>query len=350
MRLVAIEHVSQNLYTEWLDLLKASPTASPFSFPSLFTDCHQVATVRESGELIALAPLCIEVRRGIKHLHFGNMDYADIVLKSPNDILSVTEIFEFLDKHRKEFCDLIDIRGLTLTSNIQLKPGTLNFGSVGAKAFIHQRYPQIINLSTFNDYLNRLSPAASKQLLYKERKLERRVEGFRIEQVHGNNIPELIEHLLIVNQIRWVSRGHSGITQENLYKTWAAQLFAHNRLYLEVAYTHDRPIAAMLCFITKNSLQYLAGGFDIEFSSLSPGKVMMLRAIRKCCELNLSTFDYLKGLETYKMKWGCTLVPTFRLLLGSPAFKGKMAATVLEFESKRKDKRALEKFNQMDKS
>ena len=80
MRTMAIEHVSQNLYTEWLDLLKASPTASPFSYPSLLTDCDQAATVRESGELIALAPLCTEVRRGIEHLHFGNMDYSGALL------------------------------------------------------------------------------------------------------------------------------------------------------------------------------------------------------------------------------------------------------------------------------
>jgi hypothetical protein len=55
MRTVAIEHVSQNLYTEWLDLLKASPTAGPFSYASLLTDYDQAATVRESGKLIALA-------------------------------------------------------------------------------------------------------------------------------------------------------------------------------------------------------------------------------------------------------------------------------------------------------
>jgi hypothetical protein len=58
MRTVAIEHVSQNLYTEWLDLLKASPTAGPFSYASLLTDYDQAATVRESGQLLALAPLC----------------------------------------------------------------------------------------------------------------------------------------------------------------------------------------------------------------------------------------------------------------------------------------------------
>jgi CelD/BcsL family acetyltransferase involved in cellulose biosynthesis len=174
--------------------------------------------------------------------------------------------------------------------------------------------------------------------------LSRKVNTFHLVHVQSDNIDKLIQDLLTVNQIRWNSRGHAGITEIDLYTNWANELFNHNRLYLEVAYSKDRPIAAIMCVKNSESLMYVAGGFDIEFSKLSPGKVMILRAIEESCNHNLKTFDFLRGLESYKLKWGCTLVPTYRLILGNNGIKGKLASSVLEFESKRKDQRAMERF------
>ena len=272
------------------------------------------------------------------------MDYSDVILKDPRDKSSVTELFEYLVEHKSELCDLIDIRGLTLSSNIQPKPGALTFGNVKAKAFVHQRYPKIENLTTFDEYLSRLQKKTAWQLQYEQRNISRKVSNFNILRVQEDNVHKMVQDLLIVNQIRWRSRGQSGITEEQLYTLWAQELFNHDRLHLEVAYSGNQPIAAIMCVNSDESSMYIAGGFDTKYSKFSPGKVMILRAIQECCNRNLKIFDFLRGLEPYKLKWGCTLVPTYRLIVGNKGLKGRLAATVLEFESKRKDRRTMERF------
>jgi CelD/BcsL family acetyltransferase involved in cellulose biosynthesis len=52
-----------------------------------------------------------------------------------------------------------------------------------------------------------------------------------------------------------------------------------------------------------DSLGNWNAGFIADFATYSPGMLMADAAVREACALGLAEFDYLRGLEPYKLRW-----------------------------------------------
>jgi CelD/BcsL family acetyltransferase involved in cellulose biosynthesis len=57
------------------------------------------------------------------------------------------------------------------------------------------------------------------------------------------------------------------------------------------------------------------GGFDPQFSSLSPGSLLIGHAIEQAEAEGAAHFDFLRGAEAYKYRWGAVDEPMFTLVL-----------------------------------
>jgi len=60
---------------------------------------------------------------------------------------------------------------------------------------------------------------------------------------------------------------------------------------------------------------YYLSGLDPAFQRLSPGTVMIGHAIEEAVRAGASGFDFLRGKEAYKYKWGAKDRPTYRCVL-----------------------------------
>ncbi|MEO6217164.1 MAG: GNAT family N-acetyltransferase [Sphingomonas sp.] len=65
----------------------------------------------------------------------------------------------------------------------------------------------------------------------------------------------------------------------------------------------ERLIGLNICMLGPNSLGNWNAGFIADFATFSPGMLMADAAVREACALGLAEFDYLRGIETYKLRW-----------------------------------------------
>ncbi|MEO9132249.1 MAG: GNAT family N-acetyltransferase, partial [Sphingomonas sp.] len=65
----------------------------------------------------------------------------------------------------------------------------------------------------------------------------------------------------------------------------------------------EQMIGLDICMLGANSLGNWNAGFIADFATFSPGMLMANAAVSEACALGLAEFDYLRGVETYKLRW-----------------------------------------------
>ncbi|NMH59069.1 GNAT family N-acetyltransferase [Alteromonas ponticola] len=85
----------------------------------------------------------------------------------------------------------------------------------------------------------------------------------------------------------------------------------HELLKASVPFLHvacikqnDTIIAAHLGFIVQNSLYYYVPVINSDFRQFSPGMIMLEQIYKNFAELGITKVDFLRGVESYKYKWG----------------------------------------------
>ncbi len=77
--------------------------------------------------------------------------------------------------------------------------------------------------------------------------------------------------------------------------------------------------ASMLCFDYNNEFLLYNSGYDPEqFGNLSPGNVLTAYTIQHAIELGRSRYDFLRGDEVYKFRFGAEAEPVFDLRIHRP--------------------------------
>jgi CelD/BcsL family acetyltransferase involved in cellulose biosynthesis len=66
----------------------------------------------------------------------------------------------------------------------------------------------------------------------------------------------------------------------------------------------DKKASAYLCFDYKERIYVYNSGYDINFASYSPGWVHLSYLIQDAIENNKRYFDFMRGDETYKYRFG----------------------------------------------
>lgn len=92
---------------------------------------------------------------------------------------------------------------------------------------------------------------------------------------------------------------------------WRAQLGPaadEGRLRVHVLSGGDRPIAAMVGVNEQDTLHVLAMAYLPAYAALSPGKHLLLHAIRRACEDGMARVDYGTGDADYKRIYGSGFV------------------------------------------
>ncbi len=65
----------------------------------------------------------------------------------------------------------------------------------------------------------------------------------------------------------------------------------------------EQLIGLNICMLGADSLGNWNAGFLSAFATFSPGMLMADAAVREACAMGLAEFDYLRGIETYKLRW-----------------------------------------------
>lgn len=124
----------------------------------------------------------------------------------------------------------------------------------------------------------------------------------------SEGVPRTIESLIGLHTKRWHERGLPGVLSDHNVRRFhalAAPALARSGLvHLHVLYAGSEIIGVQYVLVRgSRAFSYLAG-FDPSWDAYSPGTLLMAYAIEQAIAAGCSEFDFLRGREPYKYRWG----------------------------------------------
>lgn len=111
---------------------------------------------------------------------------------------------------------------------------------------------------------------------------------------------------------RWAARGQAGVLDEPSRAFLADVVRASPCARVGVLTAGGTPVAASLGLLRNDVFYFYLGGFDPALERIGVGNLMVYEAMHAAQAEGARRFDFLRGREGYKYRWGATDTPTRR--------------------------------------
>ncbi|RJP53514.1 MAG: GNAT family N-acetyltransferase [Anaerolineaceae bacterium] len=307
---------------EWNEFLKGAVTDTPFQryeYQSAWW-AHRgggewrnaqlvLISARENDKLIGFAPLFIEEYDGRKALLLNGSieisDYLDVIVRPDDHARFLSGLLDFLASNLADNWSALDWYNLPDDS-----PTLAAFKAEAAQRGwtyheeVYRPTPRIALNGGFDEYLSRIDKKQRHEI---RRKLRRAAESgrvnFTIVPKDADIEPELESffHLMI-------QEPNKALFLKDVMRHQMSHAIrsAHEYGYLWLAFLEVDGVkaAASLNFDYNNKLWGYNSGVSREYMELSPGWVLMAKVIEWCCENGRHEFDFMRGDEEYKYRFG----------------------------------------------
>src|SRR5205085_380533 len=139
-----------------------------------------------------------------------------------------------------------------------------------------------------------------------------------------------------LHQARWRRRLLPGCflgeAVRRFHREAAAGFRARGWLRLHALRIEGAVAAALYGFAARGRVCYYAGGFDPDRAKHGPGTLLLGHAIGAAVAGGGREWDFLRGDEAYKYRWGARNRPTRRLLLWHSSPAGRLAPALQSAE------------------
>jgi CelD/BcsL family acetyltransferase involved in cellulose biosynthesis len=135
----------------------------------------------------------------------------------------------------------------------------------------------------------------------------------------------LLEALFTLHTARWRGRGQPGAFADPAVRRFhrqAAPALARAgllRLYALRREADGAILAVLYGMAAKRRFYYYLGGFDPDLASLGLGTLLIGCAMEAAMDEGAAVFDFLRGRESYKYRWGAADQQTFSRRLRTPS-------------------------------
>ena len=304
------------LEPEWRELWERDPAATPFQSPAWLVPWVRVfagpdwlvATMRRRGRLMAVLPMfLVEDGHGRRLMSMGAgiTDYGDGVFDPGVGCREASLLIAALN----------DWRAIEL---LQVPSGSPLLDAPAPQGWSDDQRPDepcpVMPLTT----------ALPRRMRQKLRYYRARVERNEIEHALLSSrdaaLPAL-ECLFALHGARWESRGSPGVLSNEKVRCFHRQavpaLADAGLLRMHVLHWHGTPVAIGYMLTGKASTYDYITGFDPDLAALGLGTVLIGCAIQAAVEEGAREFNFLRGREDYKYRWGARDRPTFARRLRS---------------------------------
>jgi CelD/BcsL family acetyltransferase involved in cellulose biosynthesis len=318
--------VFERLAAEWDTLVQKSITNTPFqrlAYQKSWWEnlgpgnLYTVSVEDDSEQLVGLGSFYLLDRTLYFNGCVEETDYLDLIIK-PEDAEAVWEfVLDCLDDEgvpRWDCIDLCNVPANSPTRDILPRLATSRGFSFTTK--VHEVCPIIPLAETFDDYLMVLD---KKQRHEVRRKIRRAEEAGLVIQTVGpeDDVITAVNDFLILLQkshpdkAEWLNEGRTA-----LFHQIAAAAQADGTLQLMFAVMEGQQAAALFNYDYNGRVYVYNSGFDPDaFSHLSAGVVLTAKCIETAIENGRDTFDFLRGNEIYKYRFGAEDTTVHRLIL-----------------------------------
>ncbi|MHB0939774.1 MAG: GNAT family N-acetyltransferase [Armatimonadota bacterium] len=307
---------------EWNDLLKDSVSNTPFlrhEYQRTWWE-HRgggewqnaeliLITAREDGKLIGIAPLFTsEYENRPALLLIGSIeisDYLDLIVRKDDHAKFITGLLDFLASTLADSWTGLDWYNLPDSSPTPaaLKAESTQRGWTHLEE-IYRPTPRIALHGDFDEYLSRVEKKQRHEIRRKMRRAEESGRGVRwsISDM-ADPETEIDSFLKLMEQ----DQNKAGFLREPMRAQMRAVIrTAHDNGWLWLAFLEadGQRIAAALNFDYDNKLWGYNAGVNRDFMDLSPGWILLSHVLQWCCDNNRTEFDFMRGDEEYKYRFG----------------------------------------------
>ena len=264
----------------------------------------------DGGNVIGIAPFWRDpLTPELRGIGDGASDYLDIIAHPEHETSVVRGLLEWLVGDGR-FCRL-DIR--------QARPGGVLAALIEdaeqavprsrATLICGETCPFLPLASSWDAFKKTLGKKMRSNIGYYERNLEKHFVSVSYQIADTETLTEDLEAFFALHQRRWNERWLPGAFASagprRFHTDIAKAMLAGGFLRLHTLTLDGRTEAALYCFHKHRTTYYYLGGFEPEMARFSIGTVLTAKAIRHALETDDATeFDFLRGNEAYKYKWG----------------------------------------------
>jgi CelD/BcsL family acetyltransferase involved in cellulose biosynthesis len=306
--------------TQWNELVEASMTNTPFQRHAYqqawwqhlgIGELYTVLVYRSANELIGIAPFYLHERTLFFNGSKEETDYLDIICR-PADAEQVWQaVLDCLCQPSAPAWDKWQLHCIPSASpSREILPRlAASRGFIFAEA-LDEVCPVIPLEGDFEAYLNSINKKQRHEIRRKMRRAEE--AGAELEQIGmGDDLPTAVSDFLALLQTSapdkqaWLTPGRRALFHD-LIPTFLAE----GQLQLLFLRVDGVRHAALLNFLYHGRVWVYNSGINIShdhpYSPLSLGVVLSAHAIRLATERHDHAFDFLRGDEIYKYRFGAT--------------------------------------------
>ncbi len=280
-------------------------------------DLHTIAAYADDGRLAAIG--CFYIVDGVLHFNgcVEETDYLDLIVQPDEAEAGWTAVCQQLlqpDFPHWHTAKLCNIPAASATRTIM--PQLAQAHGLSLQEEVYEVCPIIALPPSFDAYLDMLD---SKQRREVQRKLRRAAGADARLRLIGpeDDLPQAVDDFLALLQLStfekrdWLNDGRRAVFHEVAQAALDAGTL--QLMFMEV---NNQKAAALFNFDYKGRIWVYNSGLDPEaFGGLSLGVVLTAKAIEHAIENGRAEFDFLRGNETYKYRFGAQDTEIFRLTL-----------------------------------
>ncbi|MGA9350724.1 MAG: GNAT family N-acetyltransferase [Anaerolineae bacterium] len=279
--------------------------------------------VRDGSHLSGIAPLYLTTSdNGLKTLSIVGCrdvsDYLDIIAASGQEERVYSALLDWLGSNEAPTWDLADLCNIPAASPThQLLVEMATARGYQVQTEVEDVCPIIFLPSTWDEYLSSLDGKQRHEIRRKLRKAEDsgQINWYIMNEEH--DLAAEMEAFIELHQKSDVDKDEFMDARMEGFFHAAAQVL-HEAGWLQLAFMeiNGEKAATMLNFDYRDSILVYNSGYDPQKHAwLSPGIVLLAYCIQWAIELGRAKFDFLRGDEEYKFRFGAQPTEIYRLLI-----------------------------------
>lgn len=325
--------VFTELAAEWDALAARGMTNTPFQtlayqqtwWQNLQPSQANLQTIvvrRPTGELAAVACL-YNTPEGIVHFNgcVEETDYLDLICAPEDAAAAWTAVFnllcspQFPDWTTLELCNIP-----AASASRTILPPLAQKQGLAVTEIINEVCPIIQLPATFDDYLDSLDSKQRREINRKLRRAAGAGAAVHIVSPEDDLTKEVDAFLDLLQKSTFEKRDWLTANRRAVFHETAQSAQANGTLQLMFAEVAGQKAAALFNFDYQDRIWVYNSGLDPSaFGALSLGVVLTAKAIEHAIENGRSQFDFLRGNETYKYRFGAKDTEVYRITISRHA-------------------------------
>ncbi|MBW3623318.1 MAG: GNAT family N-acetyltransferase [Armatimonadetes bacterium] len=283
-------------------------------------------------EVVGIAPLGVRRAHGLplrrlQWIGTGVSDYLGPLVRPSEDEGVARALAAYLSSRSNRFWDVADLHQLREDS-----PLPPVFGAPRHAALLPQAVAPYRPLPpTVEELHAQFGKKLRSNLRYARRVLERE-HAVEFALAGPDDLETEMTNFFTLHARRWRSRWQPGVlfggAVQSFHRQAARGLLEQEALRLHVLRLDGTTVASLYCFSFAGVGYYYLGGFDPDLSRYSIGTLLTAHAMESAVREGCWEFDFLRGQEPYKYRWGCVNRTNHRWI---QAGRGALAAPSLQF-------------------